>query len=369
MVKYALPVVAAVALHAAVLGMYLVGYHGDVSALVCLSDQRLGVPPYQVVTTAFKKNGYDGQFYFAIAQAPFQRHGTDLDSPPMRQSRILYPVLGWALTGGDAQRLLWAMPLVNLLAIGGLAAIGVLLAVRHGLNPWWGLLLPLAVNAGLPLLRDLSDVVSTLAVAVLLTAWLFRWPWWSLALAAVATVFSREQNVPIVLILVALAGWRRQWLTAVSLTTVLVVWGGWILVLWQMYGVWPFHPTQGAFDQPLAGLRLRFEHLTAGQDKLSVRLVDGLCVALILAQIGFLVLLIRRKADPAVVLVALLGAALALMGGDVFYCDFWSYSRVFAMLPLAVWVGCAQTRWRWPLAVTATQFLVPLAVAVRELAR
>ncbi len=256
------------------------------------------------------------------------------------------------------------MPVVNLLAIGGLAGIGVLLAVRHGLNPWWGLLLPLAVNAGLPLLRNLSDVVSTQEVAVLLTAWLFRWPWWSLALAAVATVFSREQNVPIVFFLVVLSAVAAPVVDrTVSLTAVLVVWGGWILVLWQMYGLWPFHPTQGAFDRPLAGLRLKFESFTAGRDKLSVRLVDGLCVGLILAQIGLLLLLIRRKADPAVVLVALFGAALALMGGDVFYCDFWSYSRVFAMLPLAVWIGCAQTRWRWPLALTATQFLVPLAVA------
>jgi hypothetical protein len=362
MLKYALPVVVAVALHAAVMAIYLVGFHGDVSALVCLGDGRVNEAPYQAVHIAFPKHGYDGQFYFAIAQAPFQRHDIGIDFPPMRQSRILYPVLGWALTGGDANRLLWALPLINLLAIGGLAALGVLLAVRYELNPWWGLLLPLAVNAGLPLLRDLSDVVSTLAVAALLVAWLFRWPWWALALGGLAAVLGREQNVPIVVILLGLAAWRRQWLTVAALAVVLVVWAGWLAALWQMYGVWPFHQTEGAFDRPLAGLWLRLSHF-------KVRSPDGLCVGLILLQIALSFYLIRRKADSAVVLVALFGSALALMGGDVFYCDFWSYSRVFAMLPLAVWVGCVQTRLRWPLAVTATQFLVPLAVAVRECVR
>ncbi len=366
MLKYALPVVAAVALHAVLLAAYLGIFHGDLSALVCMGDERSEEAPYRVIHTHFPKAGYDGQYYFAIAQAPFQRHDTGLDAPPMRQSRILYPALGWALTGGDANRLLWALPLVNLLAIGGLAAFGVALAVRYGMNPWWGMLLPLAVNAGLPLLRDLSDVVSTLAVAALLVAWLFRWPGWAVALAALASVLGREQNVPIVLIVLALAGWRRQWLTAAALVGVLALWAGWIAVLYQMYGVWPFHPAAGAFDRPLSGLAIRLAHFKVTS---VFALPDALCVTLILLEIALSLYLIRRKADPAVVLVALFGSTLALMGGNVFYCDFWSYSRVFAMLPLAVWVGCVQTRLRWPLAVMATQFLLPIAVTYRELIR
>jgi hypothetical protein len=345
-----------------VLGMYLVGYHGDLSALVCVGEEWAAAPPYRVIRTTIKNHGYDGQFYYAIAQAPLAHHDTGIDFAPMRQSRILFPALGWALTGGDASGLLWAMPLINLVAIGGLAALGVALAVRYDLNPWWGLLLPLAVNAGLPLLRDLSDVVATLAVAGLLVAWLFRWPWWALALAALAGVLAREQNVPIVLIVLGLAAWRRQWLTVAALAVVLLLWGAWLATLWHLYGVWPFHPTEGAFDHPLSGLWMRILHFKPFKP-------DGVCVALLLLQIALSFYLIRRKADAAVVLVALFGSALALMGGEVFYCDYWSYSRVFAMLPLAVWVGCVQTRLRWPLAVTATQFLVPLAVAVHEMVK
>jgi hypothetical protein len=362
MLKHLLPVVTAVALHVAVMGVYLAGFHGDLSALVCLGERWSPDPCYRSVSTIIPQDGYDGQFYFAIAQAPFERHDTGIDFAPMRQSRILFPALSWAVAGGDANRLLWAMPLVNLLAIAGLAALGVALAVRYDLNHWWGPLLPLAVNAGLPLLRDLSDVVSTLAVAALLVAWLFRWPWWAVSLAALAAVLGREQNVPIALIVLALATWQRRWLTATSLVVVLLVWGAWIGALWHTYGVWPFHPTEGAFDHPLAGLWLRLQHFKPFKP-------DGLCVGLILLQIGLSFYLIWRKADPVVVLVALFGSALALMGGEVFYCDYWSYSRVFAMLPLAVWIGCVQTRIRWPLAVTALQFLLPVAVAVHEMRR
>jgi hypothetical protein len=362
MLKYCSPVFTAVALHVAVMCVYLVGFHGDVSAFVCLGERWSRDPSYRTISTVIPNDGYDGQFYFAIAQAPLQRHDSGIDFAPMRQSRILYPALSWALAGGDANRLLWTMPLINLLAIGGLAGLGVALAVRYDLNPWWGLVLPLAVNAGLPLLRNLSDVVSTLAVAALLVAWLFRWPWWAVALAALASVLGREQNVPILLIVLTLAAWRRQWLTAASLIAVLLIWVAWIGTLWQMYGTWPFHPTEGAFDRPLAGLWLRLQHFKPFKP-------DGLCIALILLQIGLSFYLIWRKADPVVVLVALFGSTLALMGGDVFYCDYWSYSRVFAMLPLAVWVGCVQTRLRWPLAVSALQFLVPVAVAIHEMRR
>ena len=359
MLKYSLPVVTAIALHAGVVGLFLFAFRGDLSALVCVGDEREAESPYAAIRTHFPGAGYDGQFYYAIAQAPFRHQDDGIDFAPMRQARILYPMLCWILAGGDAHRLLWAMPVVNLLAIGGLAVLGVFLAVKYDFNPWWGLTLPLTVNPGLPLLRDLGDVVSTLTVAVLLVAWLRRWPWWAVMLGALTAVLSREQNVPIVLIVLCLAAWRHQWLTSASLAGVLVVWGVWIANLWHMYDVWPFHSTQGAFDRPLAGLWLRLSQFKPFTP-------HGVCVSMILIQIGLSAYLIRRKVDPAVVLVALFGSLLALMGGSIFYCDVWSYARVFAMLPLAVWIGCVQTKRCWPMAVTATQFIVPLLFACRE---
>ncbi len=116
------------------------------------------------------------------------------------------------------------MPLVNLLAIAGLAWLGALAATRQGFSPWWGVLLPLAVDAALPAMRDLTDAVSTCALAALLVAWLLRQPWWVLLPCALAAVFSREQNTAVVAIVLACAAWRRQWPTCAALAVVLALW-------------------------------------------------------------------------------------------------------------------------------------------------
>src|SRR5215469_10972811 len=110
------PVLAVVAFHAAVLTAYVAAFDGDLSALVCVARERLGQTPYEHIRIGFDRNGYDGQFYYAIARAPWRRHDLGIDDPAVRQARILYPVVSWLLSAGDAHRLLWVMPLVNLAA-------------------------------------------------------------------------------------------------------------------------------------------------------------------------------------------------------------------------------------------------------------
>ncbi|HEY7155859.1 MAG TPA: hypothetical protein VH575_17990, partial [Gemmataceae bacterium] len=202
------PALAAVAFHAALMAVYVAAFGGDPSALVCVARERIGQAPYEHIATGFDRNGYDGQFYYSLARAPWGRHGRDIDVPAVRQARILYPALSWLLSAGDPFRLFWVMPLINLLAIAGLAALGAVAARHHGLSPWWGVLLPFAVNAGMSALRNLTDVLSALTVAALLIAWLLRWPWWSLALGAAGVLFSREQNIVVVLLVLAFAIWR-----------------------------------------------------------------------------------------------------------------------------------------------------------------
>jgi hypothetical protein len=352
----------AVACHAALLAAYAIRF-SDLAALVCVGRAAVGHVPYEVVRIGFKR-GYDGQFYYAIARAPWGRHQFGIDSVPVRQVRILYPLLGWAASGGDARRLFWAMPLVNLLAIAGLTWLGARLALAHDLSPWWGVLLPLAVNTGMPALRNLTDPLSTCAVAGLLVAWLLRRPWWALALWAAAAVFAREQNVVVVLVVVAAAAWRQQGKTCAGLAVVLGLWAGWVGALQVMYGQWPFLPTAGHMGVPLAGMLYRWQHLEFAQSW-----VSGLCHALSLLTITLEVVLAlalaRRRLDPVLVLVALAGAALAVVGGQLLYEDRWSYARVFAWLPLGVWLACVQLRWRWALVVTALPVVLPLAVVAK----
>lgn len=362
--RFAAPIAVAVAFHAAVLIAYVAAFHGDVSALVCVARERLGRTPFEQIRTGFDRNGYDGQFYYAIARAPWRRHALDIDAPAVRQARILYPALSWLISGGDARRLLWVMPLLNLLAIAGLAAVGAFAAEGYGLHPGWGALLPLAVNAGMPALRNLTDVLSTLTVSALLVAWLRRWPWWCLALCAAGALFSREQNVVVVL-LVLLFAWREvaESRIAFGLLLSLLLWSVWLVVLRFLYGQWPLLPANGNLSYPLSGILYRCTHLSG--DSRGYTIFHIVCMSALMGQLGLALWLWRTNSDRLIHLVALAGAALALVGGPTLYGDTWSYPRVFAWLPLGVWLGCVQARRRWPLVVLSIPCLLPAAVLVR----
>ncbi len=170
------PVALALAVHALLLAAYVAAFRGDVSALVCASSDRVGRAPFEAVHTGFGKGGFDGQFYYVIAQDPWRRQSAVIDDPPYRHQRLLYPMLAWALSGGgDPRLLLWILPALNLGFVGVLTWLGARTARYHGRSEWWRLLLPLAVNAGMPLLRDLTDPLAVCAVAGLLTAWLLGW--------------------------------------------------------------------------------------------------------------------------------------------------------------------------------------------------
>ncbi len=360
--KYAGPVAAAAAFHVALLALYVLAKGGDAGVLVGVADYKAGRAPFEAVRTGLKKHGYDGQFFYAIARDPWRRFGPDegIDCPPLRQARILYPALSWALTGGQPRALVWVMPAVNVLAIAGLAGLGALFAARQGLSPWWGFTLPLAVCAGLPALRDLSDVLSVAALGALLTAWLLRGPWWALALSGAAAVFARDPNVAIVALVLAGAAWRRDAKSALGLAVALVAWAGWMATVRAMYGTWSFTAVRGDLGAPGRGLWYCLQHLGDGPRLRA--LVNVGCLALLLFQVGLAVRYVFGRANRVTVLVALAGAGLAVLGDVPVYCDYWGYMRIFNWLPLGCWLACVQARQRVPAVVLSGAGLLPIAV-------
>jgi hypothetical protein len=362
-----LPIVAAVALHLALLGVYLAAFHGDLSALVCVGQKHLGTPPYEAVRVGFSMGGFDGQFYYAIARNPWTWHATVLDVPAYRHVRLLYPALAWMLSGGgEAQRLFWALPLVNLAAIAGLAWLGVRLARHYGVNVWWGFALPLAVNDGMPLLRDLTDPLATFTVCGLLASWLLGGRWYQLALWAAAALFSREQNVAVVGVVLAAAAWTGRWRTVAGFAAVLALWGGWIVLLHAGYGEWPVLPRSDYFfGVPFKGMWFRWTNLGFSGSRISAALHFGRMLLLTI-HCGLALYLAARTPDRVVALVALGGVALAVLTGMSSYEDAWSYTRVFVWIPLAVWLIGVRLRWvrpLWLLAPAAVWPLVAVATA------
>jgi hypothetical protein len=262
--------------------------------------------------------------------------------------------------------LVFVLPAINLLAIGGLAALGVLVARRQGMNPWWGVLLPLALNVAMPALRNLTDVVSTLTVCGLLVAWLHRARWWCLGWCAAASLLAREQNLTVVGFVGMAALWHGRIRVCAALAAATALWGAWVAVVWHLYGASPFALASQHFGLPLMGMAERLVRL--GEWKLSTAAYHLANLTVILSQAALAFYLVARgrrsaegRPDPALALAALTGAGMALSGTFIFYTDYWACTRVFVLLPLGGWLLCVQLRWRSALAALGSIGVLPLA--------
>jgi hypothetical protein len=363
------PVAVTLALYAALMALYVGKHGGHVSTLLCAGSNRAGRPPYEAVLVPVGPNGYDGQFYYAIAQAPWRPHdGERIDHPAARHLRILYPALCWLGSGGDPHALLWVMPTVNLLVLGALAGAGAAFAVRHGRSPWWGVTLPIGVNAGLAALHNLTDPLATLTVFGLLAAWLTGSGAPALGLWAAAALLAREQNLLLVVLLLGLALYRRRPHLAAGLLAASLLWAAWVAAVALMYGDRPFLGGPNVFGVPLAGMAYRWAHPggNAGfSRRLAVLLVGSMAHLTLLIGLGLYLAARERRHDPAVRLCLLAGVALAVTAGTGFYNDFWSYTRVFVWLPLGIWIAGLRGRLDWAMACLSPYLLWNLAGALR----
>jgi hypothetical protein len=343
--------------------LYVCALGHDVSALVGLPNQRVGTHPFERVSAGIGNVGDDGQYYFALARKPWRRAHVGLDLMAARHLRILYPAVAWLCSGGNARLLLWILPAVNLAAIFSLGWLGGWLAQQHGLSAWWGFVLPVAVNTFLPALRDLTDPLAILTVCGLLVAWQRNWPWWALALCAAAAVFSREQNVVVVLLLLGLATWKRQETQAAVLSSVCAVWLAWVVLLRARYGTWPFLPAgHGTFEAPFAGLFFGWTHLDTTSLKSAVK--GALPLLNVMVQIGLGTYLVVRRPDGAVTPLLLAGILLAVLSGPGIYQDPGSYTRALAWVPLGIWFASVRDGNRLSLYLLLPTLVWPL-LAVR----
>jgi hypothetical protein len=341
-----LPALAAAAWHALLLAGYLLPLGGDPSMLVCVAKESAGQWPYEAIGLGLSRDGFDGQYYYALARNPWQRHLTRLDRPAYRHARILYPACAWLLSGGgNPLWLLLALPAVNVLAAAGLAWLGALLAIHYGRSAWWGFLLPVALNVAMPAMRDLTDPVAALTACGLLAAWLLRWPGWVVFAWAAAAMLAREQNAVVVLIVLAAALVHRRWATAGGLVASLLLLVGWFAFLVGAYRSSPFGSNNVAL--PFAGMLdhwLRPDTFPSPR----ARITQGLGMLTLGVQIILCVATAFFRVHRSVKLLALAGALLAVVAGSAVYGDEWSYLRVFYWMPLAVWVGSVSSGLRWP---------------------
>lgn len=94
--------------------------------------------------------GHDGKFFFVQSNDPWvldpEQNAQVLDRPLYRSQRMLYPVLAGGAGLFGPETVVWAMLVVNLLAMGVGTWVTSQIAMDMGGSPWWGL--AFALNLG-----------------------------------------------------------------------------------------------------------------------------------------------------------------------------------------------------------------------------
>jgi hypothetical protein len=201
----AAPVFVVAAVLAILVSSQLSIYHGNPLGFVNFGRHlaRYTHPPVGApIDSAY---GYDGQIYWLQARDPLLLHHSTVTSlqsaePGYHLQRPAYPALAFLLAAGQGSALPWSMLAINLLAILIITGVFSVYARRRGFSPSWALSVGLMPGLLMPMLRDLSDVMATVAMLGGLLAWGAGRRWLTGGLLAVA-VLARE---PMMLAVVAI---------------------------------------------------------------------------------------------------------------------------------------------------------------------
>lgn len=188
---------------------------GDPTVFVAFGEESLSTREYAEdrLGEVFLRQmqGHDGRFFFIQANDPWvvdpETNADVLDRPLYRSQRMLYPVLAGGAGLFGPETIVWAMLVVNLIAMGVGAWVTALVAIEMGGSPWWGLAFTL--NLGF-----VSEIIISGAGVVAAAA----------AFGAVL-MFMRGRMTPGIALL-ALAALSREAMLIAAAGTALWLWMG-----------------------------------------------------------------------------------------------------------------------------------------------
>ena len=189
---------------AAYLGAVLIRAQGNPLSFARLGDGFVNGAPVG-------EQGYDGQFAYWIARDPRPAAAAPhLDVPAYRYQRLLYPLLAWALAGGQAALVPWTLVLLNVAAqLAGTWLVERWLAA-HGVSRWFALTYGLWAGLVLAVRLDLTEPLAyALAAAALLALQRQRLGWSAVWLGL--ALFAKETTLAVWLGLAAWALLNRHW--------------------------------------------------------------------------------------------------------------------------------------------------------------
>jgi hypothetical protein len=319
------------ALYASFTAAMLARRHFDPSAFVVAGDEYTNpaAAPANVHVVTHSA-GYDGQFYFRLAIAPFSVEelvaGVHFDYPVYRSQRILYPILAYLVSAGRSSSVPWSMIAVNLLAagtIGGAAALVlqmyhrpiILAAVSVAMYP--GFLLTIS--------RDLTEIVQISFVLAGIALIVTRRDGFA-ALMFSAAVLAKEMAVIVAIaVLLDRVITRRLRAKDALLIVPVATFAGWKMVLFHLWHLPPSLGTDGHFSQPFAGMWQCIRTVVAAPKGQTLLIVELLLVAAFTITVT---IALRMSSAPTFLKIAcVLYALLFFSLGAEFWAEDWAFLR------------------------------------------
>lgn len=308
---------------------------------------------------AVAMTGYDGQFYYYIAQnpgvlltcAPSHIH-CPIDGAALRGQRIFYPLTARLLALGNAQALHVVLFLINFAAILLTALLVGLMCVVAGASRWLGA--AAATYCGLlqGLLRDLADPYAVFWTVLAVYLLRKNRPLWCAA-AVAAALLTREQLVlALPLLALPLLAHRRWGTAALFLGIALGPFIAWQTALRAIFGQWGLQAslaTTRGVHWPFAGLWA--QRATSEFGDMVIFVAVPLVAAALVALVWMWQRLRRYQQEPLravralaldpVPLIVLSNAALASLTAAHEWEGTWASARLVApVVVLAVLVAC-----------------------------
>ena len=175
--------------------------HFDASVFVVPGDHWVDInQTHPTLRVRANSDGYDGQFYYRMAVHPFsfapRVDGIAFDHPAKRMTRILFPLLAWAASFGQAAAAAWAMFALNLAGLGAIAWVTSRLAARWDMPAWVPWLVVAWPGFIVTLTHDTTEIVSTAFLLASLAAYLDR-RLVAYAACAACAVLTRETTLAV----------------------------------------------------------------------------------------------------------------------------------------------------------------------------
>lgn len=217
----------------------LAEYGWDPTIFISFGEEHVEITEYgesvlerEVVTRPAL--GHDGKYFFVQANDPWLLNPDEnihvIDRPIYRAQRMLYPMLSGGLGLFQPSVVVWAMIVVNILAMGVGSWAVARIAQDMGGSAWWGL--AFVLNLGF-ISEQLIDGAGVVAAAAAFTAvWLLDRGRTGPAIALlVAAVLAREAMLVAVLGTAVWLWWRKRRAQAVWVAIV----PGLAAVAWGIY--------------------------------------------------------------------------------------------------------------------------------------